>query len=321
MILDNLKFVKGATNSKSLLPVLSHFKIKDGRITGSNGTITMSAPFDLDMEAYPIADKFCDAVNICTKEPEITITAAGRMRFVSGSRKAFVDCAQGEYPEFLPEGERRDFKADILGQLKRLRPFVGTDASRPWINGMLIDGNHITVSNNVVICRYEAEEAITDDPINLPSGVIDEIIRLGEMPTHYQVSERSATFHYEGERWIRTALLGTGWPDVSELLARPLNDAYPLGEELLDDVREILKFTGKERRIFISPNFVATHADPEEGARILSPRELSPAIFNVDLLLKLDGVADEIDLSYYPAPCPFIGQDLKGLIVGMRYNG
>lgn len=41
-------------------------------------------------------------------------------------------------------------------------------------------------------------------------------------------------------------------------------------------------------------------------------------IFNIDMLQILKGVANKIDFTKYPKPCPFLGDRIRGVIIGMK---
>jgi DNA polymerase III sliding clamp (beta) subunit (PCNA family) len=321
-MIDNLKFVKGVVKKKKLTPILSHFRIAEQRITGSNGDLTLSAPFDSDIEAQPSAAKFVAAINACKGEVDVSLTPAGRLKLSSNSFKAFVDCSTGEFPNYFPEGEVRPVEPGFLDVLQVLKPFIGKDATRPWCNGVLVEGNKLTVTNNIVCVQYKAELDYTTSRMNIPATLIAELLRINEQPLTYQYTERSITFHYEGERWVRSALLSVEWPDIDRLIAKaPCDDMQPLTEDMFADAGELLPFADESRRLFMSPRFLGTHADPEEGARILKDRDIAPSILNIDEFIKLENIVHEIDLTPWPRASFFTGKNLCGVIIGMTYNG
>lgn len=321
-MIDNLNFVKGAAQKKSLLPVLSHFCIRDGRITGSDGVITLSAPCDLSIETYPKAVPFVLAVNACKgKDIQLSMTPGGKLRVKSGKTSATVECSQEVYPELQPEGQLLSFTGDFMGALAMLRPFIGTNQQQAWSTGVLIRGNTLTVTNNVTLLEYTAADQLSPVPVNIPAVCLDEMLRIGEMPVSFQLSDRSISFHYPDGRWIRSPLLAIEWPPVEQILDQPINNSYQPDAQFFSDLKKLAPFADSDRRVFISPHFMASHADPSTGCRIECSRELHAAILNIDQVMKLKPMLESIDLSYYPKPCPFVGDSVRGVLTGVRFNG
>ena len=106
-MLPELKFTATAVAKKDYVPELQYFSIAQGRVTGFNGSLCISSPIDLDIDAYPKAGDFIKAIAACTDETTaITKTAAGRLSIKSGPFKTLVNCVD-QQPEFpLPAGSR-----------------------------------------------------------------------------------------------------------------------------------------------------------------------------------------------------------------------
>jgi hypothetical protein len=73
-------------------------------------------------------------------------------------------------------------------------------------------------------------------------------------------------------------------------------------------------------RILFRNGVVSTTSVEEEqaGATVEVESVIHEGIFNFKYFLKLQGIADTIDLSTYPKPCLFMGENIKGVIIGMR---
>ena len=109
-MIETLRFVRGAVAKKDYQPALTHFQIRNGRITGFNGTIALSSPIGIDIDAVPKAEPFLRAIENCTVEPTVIHkTEAGRLGLRSGRFRAFVDCLDDDAHELFdnvkPEGE------------------------------------------------------------------------------------------------------------------------------------------------------------------------------------------------------------------------
>ena len=77
-------------------------------------------------------------------------------------------------------------------------------------------------------------------------------------------------------------------------------------------------FVDKQGKIFFKPGFICTSFDEAEGANYYIPDHQYEGIYNIEMLMLLEGVAKSIDWTTYPRPCLFMGDRLRGAIVGMR---
>lgn len=318
-MLDELRFVQGAVARKDLgVPGLSHFCIKDKRVIGYNGAIALSSPIDVTLSCAPKAAPFLAAIRTCKDTIELHITPNGRLSVRSGRFNAFVDCLEDQdYPRIAPEGETVKLGGGILEALASLAPFIAVDASRPWARGILFRGASAYATNNIIVAeRWLGYQFPLE--INIPEEAVSELLRIGDEPTHLQVSENSITFHFEGGRWLRSQLLTTAWPDVSPILNRPSNPS-PLPAEFFSALEDISPFTDDQERVFFLPDAVSTVPEGDTGAKVLVTGIPGGGCYNIKQVRHLEGIVKEIDLTLYPDPCLFFGDKLRGAIVGMRF--
>lgn len=318
-MLSELKFVQGSVAKKDLLPALTHFVIEAGTVRGYNGTIALCSPIPFDIACKPKAEPLVKAINNCAETVALAMTPAGRLSVKSGKFKTFVDCVEGETPHVKPSGTRTEIDgAALLAALKSVAPFIGEDASRPWCNGVLLRGPSVFATNNIALVEYWAGSTLPIE-LNVPRVAVKEMLRIGEPPTLAQYDDHSVTFYYEGERWLRTQLLPTAWPDLSRVLdAAVPGGAAPLPEGLFDGLRVVKPFVDKLGRILLSPGNLRTHEAEGEGATYDLPTFAHTGVFNVEMLELLEGIAHVADFSTYPKPCHFFGDRLRGAIVGMK---
>jgi DNA polymerase III sliding clamp (beta) subunit (PCNA family) len=316
-MLAELRFVQGAVAKKDFLPALTHFAIDNGRVRGYNGALALCSPLPCDIACNPRADALVAAIGRCDDAISLSLTPAGRLSIKSGKFRALVDCVSGDTPHVEPDGERQDFNGEsLLVALKTLQPFIGDDASRPWSNGVLLRGSSAFATNNITIVEYWVGEPFPQE-VNLPRACVKEMLRLGEPPIAIQLTENSVTFHYPGERWLRTQLLETSWPDLSKVLDLQSSPS-PVVPELFPALETLKPFVDKLGSVYLNPGVVTTSTEEEEGATFEVPGLEAEARFNVDMLMLLSPVAKMVDWSAYPGPCLFYGDRLRGAIVGMR---
>src|ERR1700748_928221 len=110
-LLDSLKFVKGAVSRKDQLAALTHFGIKDGRITAYNGLIALSSPIALSLDCQPKAAPFIKAIEICESmeaTPALSITKGGKLTVAAGKGfRVHIECVEENvHLTHEPEGAR-----------------------------------------------------------------------------------------------------------------------------------------------------------------------------------------------------------------------
>ena len=315
-----LNFVKGAVSTKDLIPVLTNFHFYSGRVQGGNGRVTIDAPIDLGgVDITVPAVPFLRAVDACDGEPILNITEGGRLTVKKGKFRSTIPLSpQTDFPLIkISVNDDALWKPapGLLRVLRTIRPFIGEDASRPWACGALFKEGYVYATNNVVIVRipWRMPES---DAINVPAFAIDEILRIGEEPQAFMFDESSATLFY-GERWLRTQLFTVQWPDVDKFFGDVSLNCVPTG--LLEAVRKVLPFCADAKFPSITLNAEGVHtAEGTMGASVAG-YELPTCRFRAEPLLLTLTHATEIDLTKYPAPVPFRGENgLQGVLVGLK---
>ena len=314
---QSLKFCVGSVAKKDFVPELKHFAIHNGRVRGFNGTLAISSPIPFDIDCYPNAEQVIRAVANCTDTIQLSMTKAGRLSIKSGVFKAFVDCVDGTNVHVDPEGEVVELDGEVLlAGLKAVAPFVGSDASRPWANGVLIKGQSLFATNNVMLVQYWLSSAFPV-VLNLPRSAVREMLRINEAPTCAQITDKSATLHYSGERWLRTQLYSTEWPNLDPIINKPSIQA-PLDPKLFEGLEALKSFVDKLGTIHFRSNEICTHESDAEGATFKIESLKCTGKYNIDMLNLLRENVDTIDWSCYPKPCVFMGGRLRGVLIGMR---
>jgi hypothetical protein len=317
-MLRELKFVQGAIAKKDLLPAMTHFRIEGGTVRSYNGALAISCPIPLDIDCCPKAVPMVKAIEKCEEPTTISLTPTRKLSIRSGRFRALVDTIDGETPHVQPAGEPFAFDgAKFLEACKLLEPFIGSDASRPWTNGVLLEGQSAYATNNTCLVQYWLGSAFPLR-VNVPKAAIREVLRIDEPPTHGQVAGNSITFHYTDGRWIRSQLLETSWPMdlISGLLDKPSNPV-PIPDGFFEGLAAIKAMADGTSRVYLKDGALRTHADHDEGAMwdVELPAE---GLYNLNMMSLLESVVTSIDLTPYPGPALFFGEKLRGAIVGMK---
>lgn len=322
-MLDALRFVTTAVARKDYLPELTHYKIRDGRVTGFNGIIALSSDIDVDLDVYPRAMPFLAAIRACPGTITLGVTPAGKLAVRSEKFRSFVDCLDGQDAMFVePEGDEIDPGPNFIEGLKALSPLMGIDASRPWAMGIKVMSGSMFATNNVMLAEYWHGADLPVDVV-IPSIAVEELLRIDEVPTKIQVTDRSMSFWFGENRWLRTALVeATAWPihKITELFNGAAGPQLPITNEFKEAVEKLKPFVEENGTIFMSTGQLATSKTEGEGTSIeIAAVELvGIQAYHQKHLALLGQVADTIDWTTYPRPCVFYGKGLRGVIIGQR---
>lgn len=316
-MLKELRFVQGAVAKKDFIPALTHFAIEPGRVRGYNGMLALCSPLPFDIACNPKADVLIRAIANCDDTVTLSMTPGGRLSVKSGKFKALVNCVDGETPHVEPEGDHIAIDGDaLLGAVRTAAPFIGNDASRPWSNGVLFRDDSAFATNNV--CLVQCWTGVRFPfPVNIPESAVKEMLRIDEAPVSAQVAENSVTFHYGDNRWLRTQLLSTEWPDLERVL-NCKSDQRPLDQELFDVLAKLKPFVDKQGHVYMANGVVSTSLDPEAGASYELESATVDSLYNIEMLALLQNGVTTIDWTGYPGPCMFHGERFRGAIIGMR---
>ena len=316
-ILDSLKFVRGAVSTKDFVPEMKHFVISGGQVRAYNGQLAISCPIDLDMECSPAAAPLVTAIGHCQEVTALSLSDNGRLRVQSGRFRALIECIEGEMPHQLPSGERIDIDGEeLLRAFRKLQPFIGNDASRPWVNGILLQGQSAFATNNVCLVEYWVG-AHSPFTANIPMVAVKEVERVGIPPSAVQIDEHSITFLYDDGRWIRSSLYSTEWPDIRRILDVSGARLLPFPEGFFEGLDALRAFLGREDVVYFRGGAMYSEKADDVGAAY-QLEGLPDGCYRSAPLRALQGAASSIDLCRYPSPCPFQGDRLRGVILGLR---
>lgn len=316
-MLEQLKFVQGSVAKKEFLPSLTHFVIEEGTVRGYNGTIALCSPIPFEVACKPKAEPLVRAIGNCNATVQLALTPTGRLSVKSGAFKAFIDCTQEETPHVMPSGDMFSIDGEaLIKALEVVEPFIGSDASRPWATGVLLDQTSVFATNNVTVVEYWTAIPFPR-LINLPRMAVKEMLRVGLAPHSAQADEHSITFHYPNGCWIRSQLYDAAWPDMRKILDKE-NSATPVDSRLFDGLEAVKHFTDKMGRVYINNGVLSTQKDGLEGASYEIPDMQYEGVFNIEMLSLLNSVATSCDFSQWPKACLWFGERVRGAIIGLR---
>ena len=320
-MMASLNMVRGAVNEKNLVQVLTHYCIHEGRIYGSNGRLSIEAPFPIfrDDPIVVPAGPFYKAIDKCEQDPIMEFQNEHLLMKskVRKMRRIQLPLSTEKYDKPVTIGDRYEVPDHYDATLHRIREFVSKDASRPWAMSVLHMDGYLYATNNVVLVRTKIDWPAEYPVFGLPGFTIDEVIRLGT-PKHIWVSEGSVSFEYEGDVWLRSVLYESEWPDVSSMI--PDTSSLPrLPRDFTEVTQDMIPFNEDEK--FPVVKYSGKQISTLEGGMLAQDEledEVAEAAFHAIPLQMVLRYATHMDLTPYPKPCPFKGPDIEGVIVGVR---
>lgn len=322
-MLEALKFVMRGVAQKDYVPGLTHFRIQNGRCTGYNGALSISAPVDISFDVAPQAGMFIKALNACEGVITLKMETPDSLLVRSGNFRVSVPCIPPDsVPQIKPSGVMVAPHSSILHAFSGLLPFVGVDASRPWAMGILLAGESAYATNNVIVTEYWLGSKFPAF-VNIPSGIVEELVRIDEELCFMQVAENSITFHYKDGRWVNSSLLALSWPNIPNLFQQcwqdvQLSDVTP---ELQEACLKLTSFVDKDlgHLYFRGTDISTTKGGIADGGAIIEmPGLPERGCYHVKHLNKVLEAADEADFSKYPEAVPFIGNNIRGMMLGIK---
>lgn len=323
-MLESLKFVTAAIARKDFVPELTHYKIEDGRVTCFNGIFALSSDIDIDLDVRPQGAKFLAALRAAPDETiALNMTPAGKLAVKSGKFKAYIECIEAKFQTFVePEGEDVELGEHFIKGLRALSPLMGIDASRPWLMGIRIQGPFMFATNNVMLGQYWHGADLPHN-VAIPDLVVNELLRINEIPTRVQLADRSITFWFGENRWMRTNLLDDGrWPlELFErILSTETTEQTEFPDEFFEDVDLLKPFLNDSGTVYLTPEYMSTSQHEGDGTQVevaLKGITTMQAYHHKQLMI-LKEVAKTVDWTTYPNPIMFRGERLRGALVGQR---
>ena len=322
-LLEKMRIIKRGTADNAVVAALQFVHVYEGRIQSTDGKIVIDAQCDeLKGMTFSVpGTKFVKAIEACNGNPKKIELTDTNLQIQDGKFKVKLPLYDGTYPKREFAFKHEDMVkviAPLHPLLRRLSPFIGEDASRPWCCGVLFRDGMVTATNNTSIVTGSY---VFDKPVpafNLPMFAITEMLTFGREPLACFVDEVSATFDY-GDFMFKTQLLPSDWPDTSKLLGAPSDKLKPVPDALLEAVDKITAFCPDSD--FQCIVFDTDKISTAEGTTFaeLAGFELSQGRYRAVVLRTVLNEASHVDFSAYPNPIPFTTDaGLRGVFVGVR---
>lgn len=314
-----IDYLKRIPNKKPFIDILSHVKIEEGITTINNGRF-MAQMFIEEFKSLSViapAEKFFKAVETCKYNPKINVTAAGNLTISGGSFRTRLPIPPStEFPVYTVEGRTVTETSDILPVFKKLRDFVGEDATRPWVSSVLFKNGYAYATNNVTIVRIPVNPALN---VSIPYFYIDEVIRKNTAPLAVTFNESSIKLEWE-DLTLAGAQIDAEWPASIESMFPPMefNTGDEITPDLLEKLTAILPFCPNEKFPIIRLGEEGMDTDAGDVSAHQDCRPFNTSAWHAEVLKLLFTHAHFFETRNYPKPCAFKSDMIEGIAVGLR---
>jgi hypothetical protein len=334
--------VRGAVSTKDLIPVLTHFAFDNGVLQGFNGRLAISTPapelchLNCTIPAVPLLkaiDSAGDNVSfvVSPKDNKLIVTSD---RAKGANFKARIPMGSlNEFPLATPDPieQRVRCQDNLLPILEALRPFMGEDASRPWVGSIFFSAGFATATNNVLLVRTPTRHALLEG-VQLPIFAVDELLRIGWEPYSYSQTEHTVTFYFNtsgmDSMFVRCALFKEGWPDAASMFDTITKGAkynkIPCTEPdtLLAAVEAIAPFCPDASCPLITMEGSTISTDEgDQSATVTGLKMMATGMYRAEPLKLMLSVAQRADWSKTPR-IPFQGTSngllVQGILLGIQ---
>ena len=282
--------------------------IKDAKVQCQDGMAGISIDIDTDLSFCCNAEKLKTILSNCN-ESDLKITVGKKLNIKSGNFKSSIKLAEIEsYPAVTNNSEMKDI-ASIIPDMKMLSKFTDPTDVRLFVHGVYLTKDGMSATNGHVAVKKTIALDVESGVI-VPTKSIDKFSALKEDINSIAIENQSIYFGFDGG-FVFSKTIDTKMPDISKFFCK-VEDATLLSD-IKQPIQQISSLCFDSRTVLIKDEIKTL-----DWESVISGFNYPECAFNVDYMLDIIDIADIIDLSKYPDACPFEGDNIQGIISGIR---
>lgn len=258
-LLDALKFINIAQDSEGSA-FQTHCRIHGGTLIASNGGITAGIYIDEAMSCAPHTKTFIAALEKCNDAIAMTLLDSGRLSVKSGKFRAQVPCVPiGDLQPPQPDAPVANLTDAVKAALAACIA-VAKDGEAPPACGVLLKANTAVATDRHVV--IEAWHGIDLPPVFLPRVSAAAIANSSKPLKSFGFSDTSATFFFEDDSFIKTALFENNFPDYEKFINAETSP-YPLPGGFYEAIEALKPFC--DQYVYFNDNRAMSHKEEKEA--------------------------------------------------------
>ena len=221
-------------------------QMADGLIFGQDGAMSAGCKIEESITAFAHTKQLLAALKKCSDQ--ITMVQAGdgkSIKIKSGKFSASIPCYnefdKHNFPKPMPDDRIANVTNALKDALKACYPVVNESSPHPHAAGVLIQSGSVVSTNGVLLVEYW--HGIDLPPcILLPKSAAAAIANCPKNLTGFGFSDRSATFYFEDDSFIKSQLFECKYPNFEKLFDREFT-LTPAPEDLFKGLDHVLHFS------------------------------------------------------------------------------
>ena len=191
----------------------SYSIIRNGRITASNGMLSMSSPIPFDIECSPHTHTLNSVISKCKDTIHLEVSR-GLLIVKSGDIVAEIECydqSKGVLPTVDPDKNIHTLDNSITSAMSLISKIPNERSKNVICGSVYIKRFSVIATNQDII--IEAWHPFDMPLIAIPKKAMMAIIKAPHPLCGFGLGGNSATFWYEDGSWLKSQLYMNAWPD------------------------------------------------------------------------------------------------------------
>lgn len=314
-LVSALKFISMA-QSKSGQIYQTHCVLNEHWAKAFDGTLTAAHKIVEDLSACPQTFKLLAALSKASNSLSITQLDAGRLSVLSGKFKAIVECVPvSSLPDMTPDAPIASIDDRLKTAFEIADRLPVDNAHELLSSAVILQSGSLLATNGYIAVQYWHGLDLPPSLV-IPKAAASAILKSGKPLAAFGFGERSITFYFNDESWIKTIRFVeevADMPSIEEILDTASNP-WPLPVGFFEAVEAVAPFSENDL-LYFGGGFVSSHCHNEKGA-VHELTGVPNCVFNHKFLTAFKGLIKSIDFAVMDRMGIFYGDNLRGAIMG-----
>lgn len=311
-----IDFLKGAVARDSTQAINGCYVIKEGSIYARNMMLQAGISMESAVSFIVPASEFDAALARMPEIQSLTVNADDVV-VKCGRLKSTIKLYKSEAPPVpdMPDVWTRS-PPGLTNALRLALPFLG---DRDWTEGIRLMSDRVTAACNNRGIDIKLPGLEFEEPVLIEKTVAGFLIAQGD-PDEYVPSANSVMFRWDDGRWAKAQLLNTVMPDVDRIFNAGGSDTpVALSAEWRQAYDDIVGL-GEGKFSMTRAGFKTQKgaADSEVEFPMEELPEDHASYWDSKVLDAMLTCATSWNPAAYPAGALFVGDDLRGMVMGYR---
>lgn len=319
---EALEKVKKALTTSSIAPELAFVRVHDGIMSATDGRLYAAAPTTC-RESFVVRGKQLERAialgsNVDMKFAKDSVTFShGRTRV----KLQTLGDGDTNFPLVAPpsDAQWRDFDANFLFALHRIRAFISDNAVHAWSLAAHAHEHGVAATNNVVLANVE----FSNPPVTglIPFWLIDFLDGNDEAPVECASDDAAIYLRWDDGTWVRSLRIAGVFPEpalalLEQLRTAPRDDVWKIPDAWREAYRKTLEFADND--ITVSPDLISTRGANIEVETATETTALTDraTLWDKRYLKAVLAEATHWKIDDYPKPARWYGRGIYGIVVG-----